>query len=304
MEIISYFHEHRLNGILGVHPDYIIANSNRYFSSHDLRLSYKGSLETKEYLVTKLLSSLSLTPDHLPFVAVFLGGYILIDEAALKNIYQKINVDDTSDFEARVKRIAEIVRNSPTNEIDEFIKHLNLAEWANEIKESVEYYQKKGKFANKNYLNVGGNKKSKHAIASTSAADKDNELTTVLATLASETNENDELAQKWLNNVNSLVNDDDVDIIVDAEKSVSTVADAVAELAIADDNTKKDATTSKSAAAAKPKVTTRVPFQYTLPAEVLKTSLNRHQRGIMDSRIYQLLTRKEIILPQVIVFLF
>lgn len=298
MEVISYFHENRLNGIVGIHPDYIIANSNRYFSSHDLRLSYKGSLETKEYLVTKLLSSLSLTPDHLPFVAVFLGGYILINEATLKSIYQKINVDFTSDFEARIKRIAEIVRNSPTNEIDEFIKHLNLAEWATEIRESVEYFQRKGKFANKNYLNVGGNKKSKHAIASTSAADiaKDNELTTVVATLASETSENDELAQKWLNNVNSLVNEDDID--VETEKSVSAVADAVAELAIAEDNSKKEvATNSKSV---KPKVT-RTPFQYTLPAEVIKTSLNRHQRGIMDPRIYQLLTRKEIILPQVII---
>lgn len=40
-------------------------------------------------------------------------------------------------------------------------------------------------------------------------------------------------------------------------------------------------------------------FIYTLPGEVLKTSLNRHQRGMMDSKIYQLLTKKSIVLPQV-----
>lgn len=41
-------------------------------------------------------------------------------------------------------------------------------------------------------------------------------------------------------------------------------------------------------------------FVYALPGEVLKTSLNRHHRGIMDSRIYQLLTKKEIVLSQIL----
>lgn len=141
MEIIDYFHEYKLDGILGLNPDYVIANTSKYYSSHDLRLSYKGALETKEYLVSKLLTNLSLTPDHLPFMAVLFGGYILIDELQLKSIYKKINCDWASDFEVRVRKIAEIVRNSPTNEIDEFIRHLDLGEWAKEIKESVEYYK-------------------------------------------------------------------------------------------------------------------------------------------------------------------
>lgn len=141
MEVIDYFHEYKLDGILGLNPDYVIANTTKYYSSHDLRLSYKGALETKEYLVSKLLSTLSLTPDHLPYMAVLLGGYILIDDTKLKTIYKQINVDQNIDSEARTRRIAEIVRNSPTNEIDEFIRHLSLEEWSKEIKESVEYFK-------------------------------------------------------------------------------------------------------------------------------------------------------------------
>lgn len=68
MEVIDYFHEYKLDGILGLNADYVIANTSKYYSSHDLRLSYKGALETKEYLVSKLLSNLSLTPDHLPYM--------------------------------------------------------------------------------------------------------------------------------------------------------------------------------------------------------------------------------------------
>lgn len=141
MEVIDYFHEYKLDGILGLNSDYVIANTSKYYSSHDLRLSYKGALETKEYLVSKLLSNLSLTPDHLPYMAVFLGGYILIDESMLKAIYQKISIDFASDFEARIRKLAEIIRNSPTNDIDEFIRHLALEEWTKELKESVEYFK-------------------------------------------------------------------------------------------------------------------------------------------------------------------
>lgn len=141
MEVIDYFHEYKLDGVLGLNADYVIANISKYYSSHDLRLSYKGALETKEYLVSKLLSNLSLTPDHLPYMAVFLGGSI--GEKVPKEIYKKINIDFATDFEARIRKLAEIIRNSPTNDIDEFIRHLGLEEWAKELKESVEYFKVK-----------------------------------------------------------------------------------------------------------------------------------------------------------------
>lgn len=260
MEIIEYFHENKLDAILGLHPDYIIANTSRYFSSHDLRLSYKGALETKEFMVSKLLASLSLTADHLPFMAVFLGGYILIDENKLKTVYERLKIGVNLDFEARIRKIAEIIRNSPTTDIDEFIKHLNLAEFEHEIKESVEYYQRKGKFSMK--LNQRGNKRR--------GGDTHKTVFVEPAPFASETNDDDEDAKKILNDVNNLVDEE-----ANANESPSDI---------------KSKSENKSVSQ----------FVYTLPGEVIKTSLNRHQRGIMDAKIYQLLTRKEIILPQIL----
>lgn len=277
MEVIDYFFENKMDGILGLNADYIIANMSKYYSSHDLRLSYKGPLETKEYVVSKLLSSLSLTPDHLPFMAVFLGGYVLIDEEMLKNIYGQIDVDLASDFETRIRKIAEVVRNAPTTDIDEFILQLKLGDWAKEIKDSVEYYQRKARFTTtKKYL--GGKRKNVSEILRISDD-------TPTPPMASETNESDEIARKMLHDVSSLVDEGEPAAAQPGDGGQSPSAAGTS-----------SAGESSKAAASKKTAT----FVYALPAEVLKTSLNRHQRGIMDSRIYQLLTKKEIILPQVL----
>lgn len=270
MEIIDYYREQKLDAIIGLHPDYIVANIKHYFSSHDLRLSYKGALETKEFLVSKLLSSLSLTADHLPFMAVFLNGYIMLDDNKMKAIYKKVGVDMASDDE-RVRKIAEIIRNSPTNQIEEFIKHLGLEEWASDIKESVEYYQRKGKFSGKKYL---GSKKRQGALVIV-----DQRLTdTKVPSLASENTEQDEQLLKDLN-------------LLTIEENSSGTAAPTAKSAV---DEKKDKKKSP------PKDKGYSNFVYTLPGEVLKISLTRHQRGIMDARIYQILTKKEIVLPQVL----
>lgn len=281
MEVIDYFQDYKLDAIIGLSPDYIVANSSRYFSSHDLRLSYKGALETKEFLVSKLLSNLSLTADHLPFVALFLGGYILIDEPTLKKIYEKANVDFASDFELRIRRIAEIVRNSPTNEIDEFVKHLGLEEWATEITDTVEYYQRRARFSSKRYL---ATKRKNITTVHKLTDDDDDEVP-----LASETNENDAIAKKMLDEVNNLVNDGETEATAAAKEGAGDEDGA------GTSNQQDTANNNKANGVKK----TPNAFVYALPGEVLKTSLNRHQRGIMDSRIYQLLTKKEIFLTQV-----
>lgn len=108
-----------------------------------------------------------------------------------------------------------------------------------------------------------------------------------MAPIASETNETDEIARKILQDVSSLVDDESTQ----QNQSIDGLASANADVP-----TTSAIDTNKSNGGAIKKSTT---FVYALPGEVLKTSLNRHQRGIMDSRIYQLLTKKEIILPQV-----
>lgn len=116
-----------------------------------------------------------------------------------------------------------------------------------------------------------------------------------MAPLASETSEGDEIARKILQDVSSLV--DDAETANAASAEASTSGETTSTVAgTSDTNHNQNKTNGNSQGGAVKKSTT---FVYALPGEVLKTSLNRHQRGIMDSRIYQLLTKKEIILPQV-----
>lgn len=153
MELIDYFHEHRLHAIIGLHSDFLIAQVSRYFSSHDLRLSYKGALETKEIFPSKLLATLQLNRDQLAMLAALLGGYILIDEAMLRQIYKKINVEFNTDFESRIKMLADVIKaNQPATSLDDLIKKLDLGEFGPLLKESIEYYQRRGAFSGKRYL--------------------------------------------------------------------------------------------------------------------------------------------------------
>jgi hypothetical protein len=204
MEVIDYYHEHKLNGIIGLHPDYIIFNASRYFSSHDIRLSYKGALETKEYSVSCLLSSLQLAPEQLATMAVLLGGYILIDEPTLKKIFAKLDIEYNQDFDQRLRQLAEIIRPiAAGSSAETIIKHLNLTDFNDVLKESIEYYQRKGIFGGKRYL---GSSKKKPITEIIKNIDVILE-SSVVVPMASETNENDEIANKILKDVNNLVNE-------------------------------------------------------------------------------------------------
>lgn len=263
MEVIDYYHEHKLNAIIGLHPDYIICNVSRYFSSHDLRLSYKGALETKEYMVHQVLTSLNLSSEQLAIIAVLLGGYILIDDVMLRKIYLKLNIEYNLDFEARIRKLADLVRPIPPNSaVDAAIKQLNLTEFTDVLKESIEYYQRKGIFGGKRYL--GSKKKPITEIIKNIDVIQD----APALPMASEKNENDEITNKIINDVDKLVNENEPIIIASAPGTEI--------------------------------VRKCVKFVYSLPAEVLRTSYQRHQRGNMDPRIYILLTKKEILMPQVL----
>lgn len=115
------------------------------------------------------------------------------------------------------------------------------------------------------------------------------------APLASETNEGDEIARKILQDVSSLVDDNEMAHTAGGESTAIGSGETKAENKAESTSGSGGGAGAASGAVKKSSAT----FVYALPGEVLKTSLNRHQRGIMDSRIYQLLTKKEIILPQV-----
>lgn len=279
MEILAYFHEQRLDGILGLSAEYIIGNVQRYFSSHDLRLSYKGTLESKEFMVAKFLTNFSLTPDHLPFLAALFGGNNHLTDAQLKCIYQKLDVKQTDDLENRIKRIAELVRNAPTNDFDEFVNHLHLQDVASELRETVEYYQRRGKFdaggKSKNVQRKKSGKTEKAASnnnnGNTSNNGKGNKGTVTAPTvpshpqslddvppLASETSETDEITYKLLLDVTNLVDENEPHFESEAAAGGSATAnvDSVNKNVSSNNNTNNKAKNK---------------FFYTLPKEVLNT---------------------------------
>lgn len=72
-EVIGYCREHGLQGIIAQDPHHIIFDPPRYFSSHNLKLTYKGSLETKEYIMDEIAKCLNLNPNRFCVFAALLG---------------------------------------------------------------------------------------------------------------------------------------------------------------------------------------------------------------------------------------
>lgn len=403
-ELIDYYREHKLHGIVGLHPDYIVAQPQHYYSSHDLRLSYKGTLETKEYLVAKLLAHLEVTRAQLPFVAAFLC--VGADKSMANGVYKAIGVEVATDFETRMAAVARVVVAAPTGQgIAAFVEHLRLTEWAQPIGEAIEYYQKRerlvkqgGKQQPQQQTKGSRPKRNKAkgaaataaaatAAAAAAASDKSDATQATAAdagndnaeqnvensngevspsseaaaavavaaaaaaaddvALASEASDQDDEFQRKLEcEVNNLV--EDLDFVPPSsfdDDETADYADMFDNMTLKDDAGEGTAATATAAAAAaaagdvaasaaavvapmsadvvavtatnksEPKSTGTAAgrnqkasgtkaekpekaFVYTLPSDVIKTAFNRHQRGMMDARLYQILTKKEIILPQ------
>lgn len=74
-EVIGYCREHGLQGIIAQDPVYTIFDPPRYFSSQNLKLTYKGSLETKEYIMDEIAKNLDLNPNRFCILAALLGEH-------------------------------------------------------------------------------------------------------------------------------------------------------------------------------------------------------------------------------------
>lgn len=72
-EVIGFCREHNLQGIIAQESVYTIFDPPRYFSSNNLKLTYKGSLETKEYIMDEIAKCLNLNPNRFSIFAALLG---------------------------------------------------------------------------------------------------------------------------------------------------------------------------------------------------------------------------------------
>nr|XP_022900711.1 constitutive coactivator of PPAR-gamma-like protein 1 homolog isoform X1 [Onthophagus taurus]XP_022900712.1 constitutive coactivator of PPAR-gamma-like protein 1 homolog isoform X1 [Onthophagus taurus] len=147
-EVIAYCREYGFHGLLANDAEYATFDPPRYFSSEHLKLTYKGSLETKEYMVSELTKTLLLSQEQVCVVASLLGNFML-PESELQDIYKKVlamasNKDVKLNGEGGVKAIAEYVRSlPPPSNMDALVSQIfgNTNETRAEIfRTSVQYY--------------------------------------------------------------------------------------------------------------------------------------------------------------------
>lgn len=144
-EVIAYCRENNLNGLIADDAEYAAFDPPRYFSSEQLKLTYKGSLDTKEYIISEVLKTLNIPSDRLCILAALLGNYIL-PEHELADFYKKLSITTNlakTNVEQTIKTLANFVRELPSTELDVVAQKVfgSIADpRCSKLKQSVQYY--------------------------------------------------------------------------------------------------------------------------------------------------------------------
>lgn len=75
-EVIAYCRENQMFGLIAQDAEYAIFDPPRYFSAENLKLTFKGNLETKEYIMDEVAKSLDLHPNRFCLFAALLGRLV------------------------------------------------------------------------------------------------------------------------------------------------------------------------------------------------------------------------------------
>ncbi|XP_049782108.1 constitutive coactivator of PPAR-gamma-like protein 1 [Schistocerca cancellata] len=145
-EVIAYCRENCFYGLMADDGEYAVFDPPRYFSSEHIKLTYKGSLETKEYILSEVTKGLGLSSDRLCVVAALLGNYLLPEQDLLEFYHRlglvqslgKIPVDPL------VKTVATYVKGLPSVEnLDTIAAQIfgsTTDPRVSRFKQSVQYY--------------------------------------------------------------------------------------------------------------------------------------------------------------------
>ncbi|KAI4461927.1 constitutive coactivator of peroxisome proliferator-activated receptor gamma [Holotrichia oblita] len=147
-EVIAYCREYGFHGLLADDAEYAAFDPPRYFSSEHIKLTYKGSLETKEYMLSELTKTLLLSQEQVCVVASLLGNFLL-PESELQDLYKKISIligskEIKLTGDVAVKAIAEYVRTlPPPSNMDALVGQIfgnSNEKRASLFRQSVQYY--------------------------------------------------------------------------------------------------------------------------------------------------------------------
>ncbi|KAL2747304.1 constitutive coactivator of PPAR-gamma-like protein 1 [Vespula maculifrons] len=328
-EVIAYCRENNFNGLIADDAEYAAFDPPRYFSSEQLKLTYKGSLDTKEYIIPELLKALNIPADRLCLLAALLGNYILTENNLL-DFYKKLNINTNTNktsIEQMIKTIANFVRELPSVELDVVSQKVfgSLSDpRCSKLRQSVQYYINGTKEGFLHYKPVKPTKA--HKIDSKQNLQTQSNLSDGPSTSEGDSSlETSRFASETLESERESLN---------AYKQATANAKSAPQIVIDPpgiqghgdaDNARSEeeqsnghaingthnllissSSSSSSSSATSPshattdstkqieKTTTSIPS--TVP-EVMRTASERHQKGLMSPHIYQILIAGEIKLP-------
>ncbi|XP_015592341.1 constitutive coactivator of PPAR-gamma-like protein 1 homolog isoform X2 [Cephus cinctus] len=327
-EVIAYCRENNFNGLIADDAEYAAFDPPRYFSSEQLKLTYKGSLETKEYIIPEFIKALNIPSDRLCTLAALLGNYILT-ENDLTDFYKKLNINTNSNkttIEQMIRAIAAFVKDLPSVELDVVAQKVfgSLTDpRCSRLRQSLQYYINGTKEGFLHYKPVKPTKAHKSESKQTApiqsnvtepppTSEEDTNLET--SRFASETVEsereslnaykqataNAKIAPQIVIEPPGIQGHGDADNTrTEEEQNNGHVINGTHNLLISSSSSSSSSSaTSPSHATvdvAKPsEKTNNVPA--TVP-EVMRTASERHQKGLMSPHICQILIAGELKLP-------
>ncbi|XP_044754816.1 constitutive coactivator of PPAR-gamma-like protein 1 homolog isoform X2 [Coccinella septempunctata] len=279
-EVIAYCREYGFHGLLADDAEYAAFDPPRYFSSENLKLTYKGSLETKEYMVRELTKTLNLSQEQVCVMAALLGNFLL-SESSLQDLYRRIGLtdvthnmkekDDLAKIEANMRQLADYVKNLPQpSSMDALVEAVfGNDKRASKFRQSVQYY-----------LNGTASGFLKYCAPA---------VTKEKNTESKEFSERRELEEE---NSNAATGGFASETTEQERETLQNYKMAIANVVISSDILSNSQETIKNRGCPKSNLVTP-----TVAADVLRTASLRHQKGLMVPQILHVLSTQEIRLP-------
>ncbi|XP_057319789.1 constitutive coactivator of PPAR-gamma-like protein 1 homolog isoform X2 [Microplitis mediator] len=328
-EVIAYCRENNFNGLVADDGEYAAFDPPRYFSSEQLKLTYKGSLDTKEYLMSEVNKSLGVSAERSCILAALLGNYILTEQE-LTDFYKRLNINITgpnkTNIDQSIKIIAAFVKDLPSICKDVVAQKVfgSLTDpRCSKLYQSVQYYINGTKEGFLHYKTSKPNKACKpeakkpvvNKQSSAETAVIDGNCTMGTSRFASETAESERESLDAYNQatanakaapqivieppgLQSQVDGDNAKTEDDQHAAEPTVNGTHNNLLSSSSSGSSSSATSPSHVTTEQPKTSEKPISIpTTVPEVMRTASERHQKGLMSPHIYQILATGEIKLP-------
>lgn len=326
-ETIAYLRENSLHGLVADDAEYAVFDPPRYFSASNLKLTYKGMVETKEYQLSQLAKSLDLPRERFCLLAALLGNYVLTEQD-LADFYGRLGLDPSNlKPDALVKSVASFIKTLDSSDNLDCVASQVFGAAGDKrsakLKQSVQYYMNGTKEGFLNYrppsAHISDLNKSKIIDTNTVKVEtngvSENGVSCDMDTskFASETVESEQESLAAYNeataslNLSQEINGDSSNqtkengISEDHEEKENVEDGAVNGLNQRPSSNDSPQSSGASSLGLSSGTSTsqdlKVPPLPPVPPEVMRTASERHQKGLMSPFICQILSHGEIMLP-------